>query len=91
MRNIAKGAFLPPDNDSATLLDVHRRGIPGLGYMRLDDADLADRLLADQRLLKLPLVRIGNGVAAGRDEAAWKALLARAEDGTNRAGPESKS
>lgn len=48
----------------------------GLGYMRLDDAELAERLLADQRLLRLPLVRVGNGVAAGRDEAAWKRLLA---------------
>ena len=47
----------------------------GLGYLRMEDSELAERLLADQRLLKLPLVRIGNGVAAGRDEAAWKALL----------------
>lgn len=48
----------------------------GLGYLRMDDAELAVRLLADQRLLKLPLVRVGNAVAAGRDEARWKALLA---------------
>jgi arsenate reductase-like glutaredoxin family protein len=48
----------------------------GLDYLRMDDAELADRLLADQRLLRLPLVRIGNAVAAGRDEAAWKSLLA---------------
>lgn len=47
----------------------------GLGYLRMDDAELVARLLADQRLLRLPLVRIGNGVAAGKDEAAWKALL----------------
>src|SRR5665811_214743 len=47
----------------------------GLGYLRMDDMDLARRLLADQRLLRLPLVRLGNGFAAGRDEAAWKALL----------------
>ena len=47
----------------------------GLGYLRVDDAELAERLYSDQRLLKLPLVRIGSGVAAGRDEAAWKALL----------------
>ena len=48
----------------------------GLGYLRMDDAELAERLLADQRLLRLPLVRSGNRCAAGRDEAAWKALLA---------------
>jgi arsenate reductase-like glutaredoxin family protein len=48
----------------------------GLAYLRMDDGELAARLLADQRLLRLPLVRIGNEVAAGRDEARWKALLA---------------
>jgi arsenate reductase-like glutaredoxin family protein len=42
----------------------------------MDDAELAARLLADQRLLRLPLVRAGNRVAAGRDESAWKDLLA---------------
>ena len=50
----------------------------GLGYLRMDPDELAARLLADQRLLRLPLVRVGNGFAAGRDEAAWKALLANA-------------
>jgi arsenate reductase len=49
----------------------------GLGFLRMDDVELVERLLADQRLLRLPLVRIGSGVAAGRDEAAWKELLAR--------------
>jgi arsenate reductase-like glutaredoxin family protein len=53
----------------------------GLGYLRMDDRELAERLLADQRLLKLPLVRAGNGVVAGRDEAAWKALLAPVASG----------
>lgn len=52
----------------------------GLGYLRMDDAELAERLLADQRLLRLPLVRIGNRFAAGRDEAAWKAMAAAAAD-----------
>jgi arsenate reductase-like glutaredoxin family protein len=47
----------------------------GLGYMRMAPDELAERLLADQRLLRLPLVRVGNGFAAGRDEAAWKRLL----------------
>jgi arsenate reductase-like glutaredoxin family protein len=48
----------------------------GLAYLRMDDFELAQRLLADQRLLRLPLIRIGNAVAAGRDEAAWKSMLA---------------
>lgn len=47
----------------------------GLGYLTMDGPELARRLLADQRLLRVPLVRLGNGFSAGRDEAAWKALL----------------
>jgi arsenate reductase (glutaredoxin) len=50
----------------------------GLAYMRIDDAELTDRLLADWHLLKLPLVRVGNDVAAGKDESAWKSLVAAA-------------
>jgi arsenate reductase-like glutaredoxin family protein len=46
-----------------------------LAYLRMDDLELAERLLSDQRLLRLPLIRIGNAVAAGRDEAAWKSML----------------
>ena len=48
----------------------------GLGYLRMDNLELTERLLNDQRLLRLPLVRIGNGVAAGRDETAWKSMVA---------------
>ena len=47
----------------------------GLGYLSMPDSDLADRLLNDQRLLNIPLVRIDSGFAAGRNEAAWKGLL----------------
>lgn len=47
----------------------------GLGYMRLDDREIQERLLADPALLRLPLVRIGNEVSAGRDEATWRRLL----------------
>lgn len=50
----------------------------GLGYVRMTADELAARLLADQRLLRLPLVRIGNGFSAGRDESAWKRLLSEA-------------
>jgi arsenate reductase-like glutaredoxin family protein len=50
----------------------------GLGYLRMDDAELAERLLADQRLLRLPLVRSGNRFAAGHDKPAWKAIAAAA-------------
>jgi arsenate reductase-like glutaredoxin family protein len=44
----------------------------GLAYLRMDDRELVERLLADASLLRLPLVRYGNDVAAGRDEATWK-------------------
>jgi arsenate reductase (glutaredoxin) len=49
----------------------------GLGYLSMGDAELAERLLADQRLLRLPLVRAGNAFSAGRDESAWKAMVGR--------------
>jgi arsenate reductase len=47
----------------------------GLGYLRMDDAELAARLLADQRLLRIPLIRFGNAFAAGGDPVAWRALV----------------
>ena len=47
----------------------------GLGFLSMTDVELADRLLADQRLLRLPLVRIADGVASGPDEPAWRSLL----------------
>ena len=47
----------------------------GLGYVRMTPDELAARLLADQRLLRVPLVRVANGFAAGRDEPAWRELL----------------
>ncbi len=50
----------------------------GIGYLSMTDADLAARLLADQRLLRLPLIRIGDAVAAGPDEAAWRRALTEA-------------
>ena len=47
----------------------------GLGYLKMTDTELAERLLADTRLLRLPLVRFGNAVSAGRAEATWKDWL----------------
>jgi arsenate reductase-like glutaredoxin family protein len=43
----------------------------GLGYMRMDERDIVERLLADPRLLRLPLVRNGNEVTVGRAQATW--------------------
>ncbi len=44
LRRLARGSLMPPDNDSAFLLDVHKRGIPGAETMRRyrddDEVDL---------------------------------------------------
>jgi arsenate reductase-like glutaredoxin family protein len=47
----------------------------GLAYLHMDDDAIVERLLADARLLRLPLVRLGYDVTAGRAEAAWTAWL----------------
>ena len=41
----------------------------------MTDTELAERLLADTGLLRLPLVRFGNAVSAGRAEGTWKEWL----------------
>lgn len=48
----------------------------GLKYMRLTDPDLLRRIETEPKLLRLPLVRRGNYLSAGHDEAAWKAMAA---------------
>jgi arsenate reductase (glutaredoxin) len=48
----------------------------GLGYMRLDADEIVARLLADNGLLRLPLVRLDNSFTAGPAEATWKGWLA---------------
>jgi arsenate reductase len=64
---------------AAALLDTGSRPYreQGLAYLATDTAGIMARLLADVRLLKLPLVRYGEQVTAGKDEAAWKAWLAK--------------
>jgi arsenate reductase-like glutaredoxin family protein len=59
------------------LLDERSRSYreAGLGYLRMGDAEIVERLLADPRLLRLPLVRHGNEVTAGRAEATWASWL----------------
>lgn len=46
----------------------------GLAFMRMDDAELFERLLADPTLLRLPLARRGPEVAVGADEARWRSM-----------------
>ncbi len=43
----------------------------GLAYLSLDEAGIVARLLADPRLLRLPLARSGQAVTVGRAEATW--------------------
>jgi arsenate reductase-like glutaredoxin family protein len=43
----------------------------GLAYLSLDEAGILARLLAEPRLLRLPLARSGHAVTVGRAEATW--------------------
>jgi arsenate reductase-like glutaredoxin family protein len=54
----------------------------GLGDLRMDDAEIVERLLATPALLRLPLVRFGAEVAAGRDEVTWKRWVSSPPRGT---------
>lgn len=47
----------------------------GLAYLSMTDGQLVERLLRDQTMLRLPLVRHGSDVTAGKAEAAWGAWL----------------
>jgi arsenate reductase-like glutaredoxin family protein len=60
-----------------TLLDETSRAYrdAGLAHLRMDDREVVERLQADQRLLRLPLVRFGDDATAGRAEPAWTAWL----------------
>jgi len=71
---------------AAALLDTEGRAYrdAGLGYLRMGETEIVERLLADPRLLRLPLVRFGNEVSAGRVESTWKTWL----DGRKREGQE---
>jgi arsenate reductase-like glutaredoxin family protein len=47
----------------------------GLGYLRMDDPDIVDRLMRDSSLLKLPLVRRGADVSVGLAEPTWSVWI----------------
>ena len=63
---------------AAELLDTEgkRHKELGLGYMRLEGDEIVERLLADNRLLRLPLVRFNNSFTAGPADVTWKGWLA---------------
>ena len=62
---------------SRGLLDVESKAYrdQGLAYLSMSDDEVLERLLADPRLLRLPLVRAGDRFSAGPAEAAWKSWL----------------
>jgi len=64
---------------AAALLDVEIRESTdgGPAHLAPDTSGIVARIQADVRLLRLPLVRHGDDVTAGKDEATWKAWLAR--------------
>jgi arsenate reductase len=61
------------------LLDAEGRAYreQGLAYLSTDTAGIVSRLLSDARLLRLPLVRYGDAVTAGKADTTWKAWLAK--------------
>ena len=58
------------DTESKAWIDA------GLKYFKLSDTELLQRIERDPNLLRLPLVRCVNRLSVGRDEDAWKAMLA---------------
>ena len=50
----------------------------GLKYIRHSDATLLQKIEAEPKLLKLPLVRGANKLAVGPDEPAWKDIAVAA-------------
>ena len=62
-----------------TVMDTDGRAYrdAGLAYLSTDAAAITQRLLADVRLLRLPLIRYGDEVTAGKADETWKGWLAR--------------
>ena len=57
------------DSESSVYSDA------GLKYLKVSDTELLARIEREPKLLRLPLVRGGNRVSIGHDEAAWTAML----------------
>jgi len=47
----------------------------GLKYLKVSPAELMAKIENEPKLLRLPLVRAGNKLSIGKDEAAWKNML----------------
>jgi arsenate reductase (glutaredoxin) len=66
---------------AAALLDTTGRAFRDaeLAYLRMDVAGIVERLQASPALLRLPLVRHGTEVKAGRAEETWTGWLKPAD------------
>lgn len=64
---------------AAAVIDTESRPYrdQGLAYLSMDPAGVTQRLLADPRLIRLPLVRHGEDVTAGEADETWKGWLAK--------------
>jgi arsenate reductase-like glutaredoxin family protein len=51
----------------------------GLGYLSMSDDGAFEKLLRDQRLIRLPLVRAGNRLSVGVSELEWRDWLRPAD------------
>ena len=58
--------------------DSKRFGALGLGSAHLSDQRWLEKLVDEPMLLRQPLVRSGNNICIGVDEALWKEWLAAA-------------
>ena len=57
------------DSESSAYSDA------GLKYLKITDAEFLARIEREPKLLRLPLIRAGNKLSIGQDEAAWKEML----------------
>jgi arsenate reductase-like glutaredoxin family protein len=67
---------------AAALLDPEAAAYrdTGLAYLRMDESEVFERLLANPGLLRLPLARCGSQLSIGVDEPAWKGWLSAPSD-----------
>jgi arsenate reductase-like glutaredoxin family protein len=65
----------------ANLFDTAGRAYQdaGLGYLSMSADAAYEKLLRDQRLIRLPLVRAGSRLSVGPSEAEWRAWLRAAD------------
>jgi len=52
----------------------------GLGYLSMSADGAYEKLLREQRLIRLPLVRAGNRLSVGPADSAWREWLSAPAD-----------